>query len=338
MIWLYVILSILVLASLRLPIGKRVTDFSGKHTADIVKGIFIWMVFISHIQQYAKPIHPEYIDGLFSLTSSFWGQMIVVAFMFYSGYGVLINLNRGGYIESIPRRRCLTVLLNFDVAVVLFIVLDLIIGKCVTVSQGLLSLIAWDSVGNSNWYIFAILVMYLCSFVAAKLFGCTKKYLVGLTLMAASYLLIMCMFKPSWWYNTIFAYPAGAVYGYYKPKIDSFLQRQYSIKLFIVAVIFTGLYFMPDIFGIITNIRAVFLCVLLLMLTIKIQMKSRFLAWSGKNLFPIYIYQRMPMLTFSTVTFGGMSMLEYSSPLYISVCAAATILIAMLHKYFAIKL
>lgn len=65
--------------------------------------------------------------------------------------------------------------------------------------------------------------------------------------------------------------------------------------------------------------------------------KNRSLSWSGRNLFPTYIYQRMPMLAFSTITISGITLLDYSLPLYIFMSIGITILIAYFHKYIAIK-
>lgn len=338
MIWLYIVLFLVTLTSFRFTQYGLVKDFTGKKTANVVKGIFIWMVFISHIQQYIKTIYPESLGYAFTHVASFWGQMIVVSFLFYSGYGVLININRKGYVTSIPKRRILTVLLNFDVAVILYILLDLLIGESITTNQCILSLFAWDSVGNSNWYIFAIIVMYLFSYIAGSLFGSSTKYLICLILLTLLYIGIMSLLKQSWWYNTILAYPFGAVYGYYKKQFDNYLQRRYFIKLFIVLFVFMSLYVAPDPLGLTTNIRALFLCILILMFTMRVPLKNKFLAWSGKNLFPIYIYQRMPMLIFSTLTVGGFTLLNYNLLLYILVCFSVTILITMLHRYFAIKL
>lgn len=340
MVWLYIVLIFIVVLSLRFPHKEVVVGFSGKHTANIVKGIFIWMVFISHIAQYVAPVYPDALDSAYILFNSFWGQMIVVAFLFYSGYGVLTNIKHKGceYTKSIPTRRVMGVLLNFDVAVLLFILLDILIGIDVTVAQGLLSLVAWDSVGNSNWYIFAIMILYLFSYASSKYFGYSIKGIICLCVLVLCYILVMGFLKPSWWYDTVFAYACGSIYCYYRSKLDRFFTQHYLISLTVALTGFLVLFFVREPFGFATNLRAVVMCVLIILFTMRIPLRNSFLAWSGKNLFPIYIYQRMPMLILSEVTIGGITLLEYNLTLYLIICCISTLLIAYLHKYIRINI
>lgn len=88
MIWLYVILLAIVVSSLRWPQrGKFVENFAGKETANIIKGIFIWLVFISHLSQYVQSVHPEILKNGVSFIQSFLGQMVVVPFCFIPDMG-----------------------------------------------------------------------------------------------------------------------------------------------------------------------------------------------------------------------------------------------------------
>lgn len=98
------------------------------------------------------------------------------------------------------------------------------------------------------------------------------------------------------------------------------------------------LFFVREPFGLATNLRAVVMCVLIILFTMRVPLRNSFLAWSGKNLFPIYIYQRMPMLILSEVTIGGITLLEYNLTLYLIICCISTLLIAYLHKYIRINI
>ena len=91
-----------------------------RDTANVIKGAFILLVFNSHICDYW---------GESNIIRGFLGQMIVVPFLFYSGYGVMESIKMKGldYIKSIPCHRILSTLLNFDVAVCVYIVTDLIV-------------------------------------------------------------------------------------------------------------------------------------------------------------------------------------------------------------------
>ena len=93
---------------------------------------------------------------------------------FYSGYGVMESLKVKGnnYLNDFAKKRLGTTLLNFDVAVCCFFLLNYMIGKTLTIEDVLLSLIGWSSVGNSNWYIFVILLCYLAFYIS---FGISKE-------------------------------------------------------------------------------------------------------------------------------------------------------------------
>lgn len=130
-------------------------DYMSKSQCNVVKGVFILIVFFSHFQQYVSEAGGRVFD-------IYLGQLMVAMFLFYSGYGVAASFAKKGvsYVRDFPKRRILTTLLNFDIAVAAFIVLDLIIGRPIGACQALLSFVCWESVGNSNWYIFAIIYCY----------------------------------------------------------------------------------------------------------------------------------------------------------------------------------
>jgi len=232
----------------------------------------------------------------------------------------------------------LSVLLNFDVAVLLFIIMDFAIGIQVAPEKALLSFIAWDSVGNSNWYIFAIIMLYLITYVSAKVFGYSTRCIASICALVFLYTVVMGFLKATWWYDTAFAYAFGSVYCFYKEKIDTELKRHYLGCVIVSLIFFIILAFLPNFRGLTVNIRAVVLSLLVLLITMRIPLKNRFLLWSGKNLFPLYIYQRLPMILLSVVPIGTLPLLQQTPWLYITSCLFVTILIAHIHKYIAIKL
>ena len=127
-----------------------------------IKGFFILLVFISHCMLDVKKAGYEFVgwlDAIGMQIRSEFGQLVVVMFLFYSGYGVMESYAKKGreYVKTFPKKRILTTLLNFDIAVSVFVALDLALGIKLGLKQIALSLIAWESVGNSNWYIFVVL-------------------------------------------------------------------------------------------------------------------------------------------------------------------------------------
>ena len=114
---------------------------------------------------------------------------------FYSGYGVMLSIDKkgGNYIKSIPKNRVFKVLLHFDIAVLLYLVLKMILKDySFTVKQVLLSLIAWDSLENPNWYIFAIVLLYLFTYISFMVFKNKKHFALILNfILICSYVIVM---------------------------------------------------------------------------------------------------------------------------------------------------
>lgn len=145
-------------------------DYLGREQCESVKGIFILLVFFSHFMGYVRQTGGVAFDMPL-------GQLIVTLFLFYSGYGVMESIRTKGaaYVREMPKRRILTTLLNFDIAVLAFIGVDLLLGQSLTAKQCLLSLVAWDSVGNSNWYIFVILLCYVAAWMTRDALKCHER-------------------------------------------------------------------------------------------------------------------------------------------------------------------
>lgn len=141
-------------------------DYISRAGTTAIKGIFVILIMFSHGKGYID------VGGKFDVPylkmQDHLNQMIVAMFMFYSGYGIMESIKKKGsaYIDTIPKKRFPQVLLNMDIAVVLFLILAATAGKFYGVGHILLSLIGWESVGNSNWYIFVILALYVITYFA----------------------------------------------------------------------------------------------------------------------------------------------------------------------------
>lgn len=148
---------------------KQEDNYMEKEQCNGIKGIFIVLVFIRHVLQYITKAEADLCtlwDAPCLLVDHLLGQLIVALFLFYSGFGVMESFKQKGssYVSSMPRKRIIGTLLNFDVAVLCFVLVDLCLGVEITWKQTILSFVAWDSVGNSNWYIFTILLCYTLSY------------------------------------------------------------------------------------------------------------------------------------------------------------------------------
>lgn len=316
-----------------------------------IKGIFILLIFLSHIIPYITKSGYVYgqLDKAALFIANNIGQLVVVMFLFYSGYGVTEQVRKKGtgYINSMPKKRILVTLLNFDIAVMLFVVTSWLLGIDLSVRQIILSLFCWDSVGNSNWYIFVILICYTIAYLSYKLIPASQSPVrclpviltIGGGIILASLLLFVIRGKESWWYNTMWAFPFGIVYSAYKVEIERFVKERW---IFIVSVLILALLLFKmilteyNVAGIVFNCYSLLFSALIVIITQKVKIENKYLDWCGKHLFPIYIYQRIPMMIIYEMD-KGLFVQNYPY-IYVAICFCITLLIANYYKFWTINL
>lgn len=264
-------------------------EYISKETTTSIKGIFVILVFLTHVIQYVS--FNSIIDTPYNIIQYKMGQLIVCMFFFYSGYGIYESIKNKGskYIESFPKNRLFKVLLHFDIAVLIYLILDLILNIKVTIPKILLSLIGWDSLGNSNWFMFAILFAYLITYLVFKFIKNEKANLIVLFIFIIAYMLVIANFKESWWYDTIICYPLGMLFSVYKDKFEKIINSnlKYYITLFISIVLLFVFHEIRNILGF--ALTSSIFSFIILLLTRKINISNKYLDWFGKNVFNIYI-------------------------------------------------
>lgn len=298
-------------------------------TTEVLKGIGILIVFVDHISGYLRNADAIFLFSLDSQILQIYNlitKFFVGLFLFFSGYGVTFSiLSKGqGYVDAIPRKRIYTTLVNFDIAVVAFLCLNFFLGTRYDLFHVLLSFVAWESLGNSNWYIFAILCCYLSSYLVAKLDVSNKYHVLGIGVLSLCYMTIISYFKELWWYNCIFAYVGGGIFCIYKTRILQIVKDRYFMFVLFFSVILAIL--LPLSHNpIVSNVAVLCFCFLIVLFCLKIQVNEKFLGWCGRHLFPLYIYQRIPMIL-------GISLcptIARDTPfVYILLCLLVSIIIA----------
>lgn len=301
------LLLIVVKAAQVAPAGQFNGDYLSIKNSNIIKGIFVITVIFSHCSQYIT-LGGMY-DEPYLRFQGFLGQMIVAMFLFYSGYGVMESITKKGwsYVKSIPTKRFIKVLVNFDIAVLLYLILDLVLGLKYDAKTILLSFIGWENIGNSNWYILAILALYILTFVAfflMKWFDSKPMlfvYVLILSVLTVGFVLFeMKMEKGSWYYNTAILFPLGCWYSLLKPYIDKIVMKNDIIYSFVAMIVGGGLfvsYTMKNDYGIEGySLWAIFFTLALVVFTMKFSFNSTLLEWFGKHVFSVYILQRISMM------------------------------------------
>lgn len=311
-------------------------NYLSVNRTNCVKGFFVLLVFLSHARNYLS-IFPEYrsdpLNRIYDIFQNYLGQGIVIMFLFYSGYGVMESIKKKGadYISAFPRKRVLKTLLNFDIAVVMFLIVDIFLGTIskYSVSDVLLSFVGWESIGNSNWYIFAILVLYLITFVAFKL--SKNKYSNAakiVTILTVIYIALLALAgKDAWWFDTVLLYPLGIWYSIGKDNIERFIKKK-PVNYYLLFILCIGVFVISHLLRLnifLYEISQVALCALIVMVTMKTDIHNKILEFLGRNLFEIYILMRIPMiiLLHFDVT---------NTYLFVTISFAVTLLMAALFK------
>ena len=346
MIAFYIVILALCLWKIKFSPKAGFDNFLHRDQCDSIKGIFILCVFIRHVLQYIMASGYEFVslqDKLFLRIDRELDQLIVVMFLFYSGYGIMESIfkKKDEYINGMPIRRILPTILNFDVAVLAFFVLNLVIGRDMGTSEVLLSLVGWDSIGNSNWYIFDIVLCYILVWLSFLITSKDKRinirralpFMVFLSLVAIA---VLAMTKKGWWYNTLFAFDAGILFSYFKDRIIPILKKRFLLLFPLSVLLFAGLHSQyKNIPAPLFNIECIFFALSMVMLTMKVKIQNPALLWLGQHLFPLYIYQRLAMIALSKVD-NGMFVREFPIA-YMLICCAIMILIAVPYRFFRIS-
>ena len=279
----------------------RIADFHDDYLSipktTSIKGIFVVLILLSHVRGYGV----FNMSNLGDLFLTLLGQMIVVMYFFYSGYGINKQYKKKGndYIRYFPVKRILKTLIHFDVAVLLFIFLQLVLGEYYHFYDYLLALIGWTSVGNSNWFVFDILVLYFFTWIifrfCARFSHSNRIIIILITILTIVFWIFLYIYRGSqqWWMNTILAFPLGVWYSNEEVRINC-LFKKYSFLAFIpISIWFLWRFFVGiDVFG----ISAILFALGVVGITTKFSVDNKALRWLGSNCFEIYIIQRLPMI------------------------------------------
>lgn len=306
-------------------------EYLSRDVTASIKGVFIIVVFFRHVFPYLLNggYMPNWTDSIFMRIDGHIQQLLVVMFLFYSGFGVSEAARNKGrvYLKSFPKTRILHTWLNFDIAVLVFVIMLLTLDENVELKKFVISLFAWESIGNSNWYIFCILYCYLATYVSLISINSNRHRLLMMFSLCALYIVVIDYFKSgqTYWYNTIMAYPLGMFWSVNRTHIEKVITKIGWWKSIIIAtVVFIPLHFAArDIMAILSNLQAVVFTIIVLLLTVRIRFKSKALIWLGLNLFPLYIYQRVPMVLLSKWDNGEFML---TNPyIYVILCAVLTL-------------
>ena len=336
MLIVYLLIFLTVLWGLKLRKEPSLDAAVSVRQGTMLKGVFVLLVFASHVGGYlsVSPADGFLAKGYLSLQARI-GQLVVVPFLFFSGYGLRVSIAKKGrpYLRKLPRQRILRIYLHALVIITLFLAVMLFLGDRYTAGELLAGYLLWGSFGNSTWYIFCILLLYLFTWFSFSLFKQTGAALGSCLLLTLAYFLIISRLNASWWYDTVFVFCFGLVFPELLPLLRRFTERHLlpwlgSVALLAAAVLFLT-YGTSGLEGLAyaakENLRAILVMLLLILLLERLEFGNRLLDWVGKHVFGFYLLQRLPMILLKH--FG---VNQLSAALFVSVSVLGTVLLVVL--------
>ncbi len=301
MIWFLVALLALMIFKIRYN-KKGFDDFLGKDQTTCIKGAFVLIIFFSYFNSYtSNALQTGFLNNYYLYFFRYISQLMVVPFLFYSGFSICYSVaNKKDYIKKFPKNRILKVLLQYDLAVLLYLIMNLIMNNVYSLKTILLAFTGWKSIGNSNWFVFSLLCLYIISYIVFKLMKSKINWQSVLAITISTILLIFLLKlkKESWWYDILLSYPFGMFVYLYKDKIVSILKKNYilpllfSILLFVIGHIYSTKLVLYELL-------ACLFAFIILIITYKFKIQNIILLFIGNLSFEIYILQRIPDIILS---------------------------------------
>ena len=314
MIFFLLALLLIIAGGLRFSkINQFNEDYLNKKNTTAVNGIFVVLIVFSHYSKYVD--FGGVFDAPYLAMRAHLDQMVVASFLFYSGFGMMESIKKKGlkYIDRLFVKFW-RLLFKFDIAVLLFLIVDIAFDIRYPVRQILLAFTTWTAIGNSNWYITAILMIYAAIMIAFRISydvfkerAETAGLLITVILTIGFIYLQMVLDRRAYCYNTMILAPLGMLYSEYRYTFERLIMRN-DINYYMTAALTIVVYIVSFRhrwqFGIEGyTVWAVAFTALLVIITMKVRIYNKVLEWLGTHVFSIYILQRIPMIILSQLGF-----------------------------------
>lgn len=320
------------------PRNKRINkDYLSVDTSKIVKGILIFMIFLSHARGKIDELNNTILGQI--ITS--FGYLAVAMFMFYTGYGLKYSVMSKGqdYIRLMPRKRIMPFYVHCLIVVGVYVAYNRFIFKeHVDASRILQSITLGDTVVEYGWYLHAILLIYVLFFLICRFVGKPKSgMMVHLVLIALYVIICVLLNSNTIYYEFLLAFFLTTIWYDQKVKIDKYCSERWLVCIGGTTLLFIVTLLMGNMmtswgavaFGI-KMLSAMFFCAIVLMMLMKIKLPKNPLIWLGDRSLEIYVSQGIILKLFRSQHFYIQNPM-----LYTVICMGLTLLIAgLLHLIF----
>ena len=212
------------------------------------------------------------------------------------------------YLTELWKYRIPKLYFRFFCAVLLFYGQAWLLGIHYSTMELISALSSWGSIGNSNWYVTAILLLYLLTYFVWSSFLDQRPYVgISATWIGTAICYLVLKFyrrNETYYYDTLFCYPAGMLYAIYLEDINSIVQannRTWCASLLLVVGSFSISYvyawhYDTAIYLFWRHLSHISFALSITLLLMKVHWYNPFLVHlGGKNMFAHYILQRIVM-------------------------------------------
>ena len=274
--------------------GLDETDIFSRTQTACINGLFVFMIFVRHFSEY---IQPGRFDWVLGVGQRYLDQLIVVSFMLFSGYAFFLQQKKNSSYVRKLLKKILLLWLMFIVTVLAFLLMQFLLGNTYDISTILLSLIGVKKVGNSNWYVFAIMFLWLFSYISFSQKRIKPE--IMMVILMAIYMIVFSRFfiKDPVMYNTVIAYLYGILLAEHEDAILGFLRKKavfWAAVVVSIAGIVIGLRYREHFIQF--EIAVTAFSLFLILFCMKVKMDSPVFLWLNKYSLEIYLIQRTPMI------------------------------------------
>ena len=288
------------------PIGFF-DDYISPQKTGSLKGVFIVVIMLSHVRAYIS-MTSQTLDASYTATMSFIGQAMVALFFFYSGYGIYESVKkRPTYFDGFIENRVFRIFMHFGMSVIVYwTVSELVLGTHIGIDTLVRAFLGFKSIGNSSWFIFTMLLVYIFAFLSFRLLKFHPLAAIG-GILALTLGFAVCIELNNYealWYDTAFCFAAGFVYSYFRPTIERLVRRHQLIYL--AALLLTvGGYILTTILYresrdlVLGTLKNVIFVLAVTVLSMRLSLHNPILEWLGRHSFSIFLVHRIPMILLS---------------------------------------
>ena len=266
-----------------------------------IKGIFVWIIIFSHNRSY----YPKKINYFYISILNCIGQKMVSLFLFYSGYGIIESIKKKGlsYVKSLPQKASI-LFIKFQLILLIFLFNNILLGLKINIKQYLLSIIFISNIGNSNWFAFSIILLYLysfLSFITVKNISYIYVSLIIISIICYLHVFITYNYiypKKIYAVDNILTFIFGMSYSLLKKIIDKIVMLNDILYFASVSFfIFIIYYFNKNSHNLLLkSLTNCFFSLMIVIISMKIRFNNDFLKILNTHSYSIYLLQRIVMI------------------------------------------